>query len=98
MQSYGPPLPGGSTISRQLLQQRFGLLQVGGVKALGEPAVDLRQELVSGSTPALTLSQATQAHGGPQLPRLGLALARYGKGLLEAGFGCLHLRDGLPQQ
>ena len=44
MPSYGPPLAGGATISRQLLQQCFGLLQIGGVKALGEPAVDRCQQ------------------------------------------------------
>ena len=31
--------------SGQLLQQRLGLLEVGGVKALGEPAIDRRQPL-----------------------------------------------------
>jgi hypothetical protein len=31
--------------SRERFEQRLGLLEVGGVKALGEPAVDLGQEL-----------------------------------------------------
>jgi hypothetical protein len=32
-----------AALSRELLQQGFRLLQIGDVKALGEPAVDLRQ-------------------------------------------------------
>ena len=51
--------------SCQCLQQCFGLLEIGGVKSLGEPAVDLRQELVSRGTLALALPQARQAHRRP---------------------------------
>jgi hypothetical protein len=32
--------------SCQLLEQRLGVLQVGGIETLGEPAVDRRQEIV----------------------------------------------------
>src|SRR5438874_13621174 len=32
------------TLSPQLLQQRLGLLEVSGIKALGEPAIDRRQQ------------------------------------------------------
>ena len=35
---------GHSCLPSQLLEQRLGLLEVGGVKALGEPAVDRRQQ------------------------------------------------------
>ena len=52
------------TISPQLLQQRLGLLEVGGVKALGEPAVDWGQQLASLRALALLLPQAAQTHGG----------------------------------
>jgi len=33
------------SLSRQCLQQCLGLLEVGGVKAFGEPAIDRRQQL-----------------------------------------------------
>jgi hypothetical protein len=40
---------------RQRLQQRLGLLQVGRVESLGEPNIDLCQDLVSFRVPALLL-------------------------------------------
>ena len=54
-------------LSRQLLQEYLGLLEVGGVKALGEPAVDRRQQ--RGGLRALPLlrPEATEAHGGAEL-------------------------------
>src|SRR5262245_66320909 len=57
---------------RELLQQRLRLLEVSGVKALGEPAVDRREQLVGFSMLALLLPQAGQAHGRPQLQRFRL--------------------------
>jgi len=74
------------TISPQLLQQRLGLLQVGGVKALAEPAVDRRQQLASGITLALVLLQTGKTHSGAQLEGLGPLATGCGKPLLEAGF------------
>jgi CBS-domain-containing membrane protein len=59
----------------QRLQQGLGLLQVSRVKALGEPAVDRRQQLVGISTLALLLPEATEAHGGPQFQRFRLPAA-----------------------
>ena len=50
---------------RQCLQQRLGLLEVRGVKALGEPAVDRCQQRMGFGALALLLPQATQAHGRP---------------------------------
>jgi hypothetical protein len=49
---------------RQRFQQRPGLLQIHSVKALGEPAVDRRQQLVGFSALALLLPETSQAHGG----------------------------------
>ena len=49
-----------SVALRQRLQQRLGLLQVGGVKPLGEPAVDRCQQLVRFGPLALLLPQATR--------------------------------------
>src|SRR4029453_18825471 len=53
-------------MSQQLIEQRLGLLQVGRVKALGEPAVDLGEQLAGFSTLALGLPQLAQAHGRSQ--------------------------------
>jgi hypothetical protein len=53
-------------LSRELLEQRLGLLEVGRVTALGEPTVDRREELVSLSAFALLLPQASKAHGSAQ--------------------------------
>ena len=42
-----------TTTRAQLVEQRFGVLQVGGVEALGEPAIDFREHrarFVAGST------------------------------------------------
>src|SRR5713101_7222847 len=47
-----------TTLSRQLIEQRPGLLEVGGVKPFGEPAVDLGQQLVGCGALALLLPQA----------------------------------------
>ena len=56
----------GATL-RQRVQQRLGLLEVGGVKTLGEPVVDGRQEVVGLGTLALLLPQAAEAHSRSQL-------------------------------
>jgi hypothetical protein len=53
--------------SGQRLEERFGLLQVGSVKALGEPAVDRCQQLAGVVPLALALPQPAQAYGSPQL-------------------------------
>src|SRR2546425_6058641 len=89
--------PQGS-LSHQCLQQRLGLLQVGRVKALGEPAIDRPQE-VTGLIPlALLLPQPCQARGRAQLPGHGLLMASDGQSLLEAGFGLGGSRDGVAQE
>src|SRR5215831_13095420 len=51
------------SFSRQRLQPRLGFLEVGGVEALGEPAVDRREQVVRFLAFALLLPQAAQAHG-----------------------------------
>jgi len=53
--------------SSQGRQQGLRLLEVSGVKALDEPAVDLPQELSRFSLLALVLPEPGQAHGGAQL-------------------------------
>jgi hypothetical protein len=49
----------------QVLQQRFGLLEVGRVKPFGEPIIDRGEQLPRFSALTLLLPQATQAHGRP---------------------------------
>src|SRR5207245_1396359 len=83
---------------RQRLQQCFGLLEIWGVKALGEPAVDGCQQLVGGGALPLLLPEAGEAHGRPQLPGFGLLTAGNGEGLLETGLSLGRVRDSLPQQ
>ena len=55
-------------LSPKFLQERLGFLEVGGVKALGEPAVDRRQQLAGFGALALALPQASQAGGGAECP------------------------------
>jgi hypothetical protein len=66
--------------SGQFGQQGFGLLQVGGVKPLGEPAINIRQELAGLVPLALPVPQPTQAHGRPRLQRFRLLAAGDGEG------------------
>src|SRR5262249_11284979 len=56
----------------ELRKQRFGILQIGGVEALGEPAVDRRQKLACLGGFALVAPQPGEAGRGTQLPRLRL--------------------------
>src|SRR5712692_509750 len=72
--------------SRQRLQQRLGLLQVGRVKAFREPAVDRGQQRACLGPLALVLPQPRQAHGGAQLQRVCLLAASSIEGLMEVGF------------
>jgi len=74
----------------QLLQQRLVLLQVFGVKSVGESAVALGQHPVCFCVLAVFLPQAIPAHGCAQLQGLGTlpAIARQGLGaqfFAEAG-------------
>src|SRR5215510_7847962 len=86
-------------LSRPLRQERLRLLQVSRIKALREPAIDRCQEVSGCGALALLLPHACQAHGGPQLPGLGLLLAGHGQRLLEAGFRLLPWGPwALPQE
>jgi hypothetical protein len=85
-------------LSAQFLQQRLGLLQVGGVKALGEPAIDRRQQLVGFATFALLLPESGQAHGGAQLQRLRLLATGDIQGSLKPDFRLRLPCPCLPQE
>jgi hypothetical protein len=49
------------------------------------PAVESCQQLVGGFPLTLALPQPAQAHGRPQLQRLGLLAASHPEGLVKAG-------------
>jgi hypothetical protein len=87
-----------TVLSTEFLQQRLRILQISGVKALGEPAIDRGQQGTRLGPLALLLPEAAQARGDPQLPGFGLLAAGNSQGLLEAGFRLGHIRKGLPQQ
>ena len=59
----------------ELLEQRLCLLQVGGIKAFGEPAVDLGEHRVRFVAATLLAKQPREARGRAQLPRFGALLA-----------------------
>jgi hypothetical protein len=61
-----------SRLRSQLLQERLGFLEVGGVKALGELAVNRGEQLAGCGALALALPQARQAGGGASLEGLRL--------------------------
>jgi hypothetical protein len=71
---------------RQRVQQCLRLLQVGGVEALGEPAITIRQELAGLVPPASLLLQPTLTHGRRPLQRFGLVAARDGPGRTSRKF------------
>src|SRR5712692_5001953 len=98
MWAIGHTRCGTGVLCPELSQECLGLLEVGGLKALSEPAVDRCQQLVRFDPLAVLLPQATQAHGRAQLPGFGLLAAGNGQGLQETGFGLGRIRDGLPQQ
>jgi hypothetical protein len=81
-------------LSSQGFEQGFGLLEVGGVKALSEPAIDRRQEVASFGAPVLLLPQAYQAHRCPQFQRFCLLAAGHVQSTLQPGF---HLRLRCPR-
>src|SRR5262245_16837806 len=84
-----------SVALRQCLQQRLSFLEIGRVKALGEPAIDRGQQLVRLRAFTLLLPEATEAHGGAQLQRLRFLAAGDVKGLLKTRLGVVRLSTPL---
>jgi hypothetical protein len=56
---------------RQLIEQRLCFVEIGGVEALGEPAVDRREKVAGFGVAALVAAQPGEACGGAQFPELG---------------------------
>ena len=52
--------------SRQLVEQMLRLFEIGGVEALGKPAVDGGEEFARLAPPALLAPQPGEARGGAQ--------------------------------
>src|SRR5215813_13766933 len=82
----------------QLRQQGLRLLQVSGVKALGEPAVNRGEQVMRLLALTLLLPEAAQAHGGPQLQGLCLLAAGNLQGLLKTHVGRLLIGEALPEE
>ena len=57
-----------TTGSRQFVEQHLCVLQIGGVEALGEPAVNGRQQLARFGPPALFGPQLGEARRSAQFP------------------------------
>ena len=55
-------------LSRASGEQRFGLLEISGVKTLGEPAVERHQQVLGFLALVLLLPQPTQTQHRPQFP------------------------------
>src|SRR5215510_15341932 len=70
----------------QLLQQHLSLLEIGGVKPLGEPRIHRGQQVVGGLALVLGLPQASQAGGSTELPRFGVLLTGDVDGFAKTGF------------
>ena len=79
----------------QGVEQRLGVLKVGGIKAFGEPTIDRRQQRAGLSALAPALPQATQAHGGTQFEGFGLLLTRHVESVLKTCLGFLLISTAL---
>ena len=69
--------------SRQLVEQRLRLFQIGGVEALGEPAVDRREQFARFGPPALFAPQPGEARRGAQFLGFRLLPSRDAQCLFE---------------
>src|SRR5262249_22013569 len=84
--------------SRQLIEQRLRLLEVSGIKALCEPAIDRRQQRPRFGLLALLLPEATEAYGGAQFQRLRLLATGDVQSPLQPGFRLCLRCPRLPQE
>src|SRR6516162_1108075 len=82
--------------SRQLGEESCGVLQVGGIEALGKPAVDGREQLACFRAPTLLAPQPGEARRRAQFERFRLLLAGDAKSVMECGPGVL--RSAARQQ
>ena len=81
----------------QLVEQGFGVFEVCGVEALGEPAVDFGEHRLRFITTALRCEQAREAYRCAQLPGLRLHFLGERDRVVEVGLGQLGLAYFEPQ-
>ncbi len=62
--------------SRQLGEQCFGILQIGGIESLAEPTVNGRQKIACFSPPSLLAPQPREARRRAQFKRFRLLMSR----------------------
>src|SRR5262249_51620131 len=72
------------SLGLQFVEQRLGVLQVGGVEALGEPAVDFSKHRARFVAAIGVAEQAREADRGAQFPRLGFLSMRDSDRLTKA--------------
>ena len=73
-----------SRLSAQLVEQHLGVLEVGGLEALGEPVVDRREQVVGLPSVAAVGVEPGEITGGAKLEYTRGTLARIRKGRLES--------------
>jgi hypothetical protein len=81
--------------SRECIEQCLGFLEVGGIKAFGEPAINRLEQCVGLSALALALPQARQAQGGPEFEGFCLLLPGHVEGMLKTHFGVVLILTAL---
>src|SRR5215470_20167171 len=74
--------------SRQLIEQRLGVLQDRCVESFGEPAVDRREKIMGFGALALITPEAGEAGGSTKLKSFRILSVRYGKTLPIILLGC----------
>ena len=70
--------------SRQLIEQPLRFFQIGGVEALGEPAVNRREQVAGLGPPPLFTPQPGEARRGTEFPSFCVLLARDRECIAEA--------------
>jgi hypothetical protein len=85
-------------LSFQLVEQRFGILEIGSVKTLGKPRVDVSQQVVRLLPFPLLVPKPTQTHSSPQLQGFRLLAAGDVQSPLEPGFRLRRRCLRLPQE
>src|SRR5262245_15292852 len=79
------------SLSSECLKQRLGLLEVGGIKAFGEPVIDLLQQCTGFDALTLALPQACQAHSSAEFEGFCLLLTCHVESVLKAHLGVVLL-------
>src|SRR5216683_681904 len=76
-----------SRSTTQFVEQRLGVLEIGGVEAFGEPGVDFHQHCMPLVAPAVLCEHAREARRCAQFPGFRAHVTRERDSLAEAGLG-----------